>query len=121
MLVAFGLFGANSFNIAADLAGMADAADVIKYQLALLCCGIRSCTDWRRDLVSLQANRDFIEMAHSVVVRLYHYGDHCWSQLAGGDICDIRTVAPEFTRSMGNAGRCARDNDQPVPVCLAGV
>ena len=54
MAAAFALFIANTFNIAADLAGMADAAEMtVRHQLALLCYSIRDRTDGRPDFVSL--------------------------------------------------------------------
>jgi Mn2+/Fe2+ NRAMP family transporter len=54
MAAAFALFVANTFNIAADLAGMADAAEMLSgIQLALLCYSVRNRTNGWSDFVSL--------------------------------------------------------------------
>src|SRR6476659_4844608 len=81
MAAAFAPFIANTFNIAADLAEMADAVDV----------------------------------------RLYCYCVHCSSGLVGRGPRYVCPIAAHNARGMGNAGWRARDNNQPLPIFLAGI
>ncbi len=60
-------------------------------------------------------------MADAVTLCLYRYCVHCSSELVGPGPCYVCPIAAHHARRMGNAGRCARDNNQPLPVFLAGI
>jgi len=60
-------------------------------------------------------------MADAVTLRLYRYCVHCSSGLVGRGPRYVCPVSAHHARGMGNAGWCARDNNQSLPVFLAGI
>lgn len=80
LAVALALFTANTFNIAADLNAMADAAEVFSGINSHYFVGVLRGRDHRGDhSLSLPADRHHPEVAHPFALRLHPHGAHAWA------------------------------------------
>ena len=116
------LVTANVINIAADLGGMGQGAELVSGVSALIWTPpVYGCDHGLHVLVVLPADRADFQMAHTGVARLCRDGFSGACRLARGCCGDIPAPYRLVTRIFLPAARHPGDDDIPLSVFLAGV
>ena len=121
LVVVTALLAANTINIGADLAGMADAAEMLSgINSHLLVSAIRTPDFVGNDPTPLSRDSERAQVAGAGALRLSRYRFCGWSGLGRSGARDLDTFHATHQRRMVDAGGDSRHHDQSVFVFLAG-